>query len=437
MPYLQSILERFKILALTHKTAPLELIGLLHLDELHQQKQLADIKLKMEMNELMYLSTCNRVEFIFNSDKKTDADFIAELCLVINATLSNSDIQQINESILLYEGEQALQHLFEVSSSLDSLVVGEREIITQVRKAYEYCHLLGLTGDSIRLAIKQTIETAKQVYTDTDIAKNPVSIVSLAYRQLRNLGIKTNARILFIGAGETNANMAKYLKKHQYANFVVFNRTLSNAQKLASELKGKAYELSQLADYKEGFDVLITCTSSHEPIITNAIYQFLNTDAPAHFDASRTSASAHFESLSERNKKVIIDMALPSDVDKEVILQNDIHYIDIEALKKQAEENLQKREKEIDACKQIIQQKVEGFKTIYQERKIELAFGEIPKQIKYIKETALNEVFSKDLDNMDKQSKEVLEKVLLYMEKKYNALAIKTAKAVLLERNGI
>lgn len=430
-------MERFKILALTHKTAPLELIGLLHLDEHHQQQQLTELKLKMELHEFMYLSTCNRVELVFKTDKETNHDFIKELCYAINSTISEQDANNIINAFRLFEGEKALQHLFEVSSSLDSLVVGEREIITQVRKSYEYCHLLGLTGDSIRLAIKQTIETAKQVYTDTDIAKNPVSIVSLAYRQLRSLGIKNNARIIFIGAGETNANMAKYLKKHQFSNLVVFNRSLENAQKLASQLKGKAYELSHLANYKEGFDVLITCTSSQEPIITPAIYYSLNSNNSSHFDASRASVSANFESLSERNKKVIIDLALPSDVDKQVVLNNDIHYIDIESLKKQAEENLQKREKEIDACKQIIQQKVEEFKTIYQERKIELAFGEIPKQIKYIKEIALNEVFSKDLDNMDAQSKVVLEKVLLYMEKKYNALAIKTAKSVLLEGNGI
>lgn len=421
----RSILERFKILALTHKTAPLELIGLLHLDEKHQQEQLTELKLKMELQEFMYLSTCNRVEFVFKTEKETNSNFIKELCLSINPQITPNDVQAISQAISLHEGEQALQHLFEVSSSLDSLVVGEREIITQVRKAYEYCHLLGLTGDSIRLAIKQTIETAKQVYTDTDIAKNPVSIVSLAYRQLRGLGIKNNARVIFIGAGETNANMAKYLKKHQFSDLVVFNRSLANAQKLASELKGKAYELSQLAHYKNGFDVMITCTGSQEPIITPEIYQSLNTDT------SRASVSV------STSKKVIIDLALPSDVDKEVVKNNDIHYIDIESLKKQAEENLQKREKEIDACKLIIAQKVEEFKTIYQERKIELAFGEIPKQIKYIKETALNEVFSKDIDNMDEQSKEVLEKVLLYMEKKYNALAIKTAKSVLLEGNGI
>lgn len=410
-------MECFKILALTHKTAPLELIGLLHLDELNQQQRLTDIKLKMDLHEFMYLSTCNRVELIFKTTEETNSDFVKQLYSLINASLTDNQLHEIAQATVLYEGEQSLQHLFEVSSSLDSLVVGEREIITQVRKAYEYCHLLGLTGDSIRLAIKQTIETAKQVYTDTDIAKNPVSVVSLAYRQLRNLGIKTDARILFVGAGETNANMAKYLKKHQYANFVVFNRTLNKAQQLASELKSNnAYELSQLANYKEGFDVMITCTGAQEPVITAAIYKTLCTDTL---------------------KKVIIDLALPSDVAREVIEQNDIHYIDIESLKKQANENILKREKEIDACKQIIQNKVEEFKTIYQERKIELAFGEIPKQIKYIKETALNEVFSKDLDKMDEQSKEVLEKVLLYMEKKYNALAIKTAKAVLLEGKGI
>jgi len=131
-------------------------------------------------------------------------------------------------------------------------------------------------------------------------------------------------------------------------------------------------------------------------------------------------------------KKVVIDLALPADVDTAVVEKNDLFYIDIESLKKQAMENLSKRENEIEACKAIIEQKVEEFKLLFQERKIELAFGEIPKQIKSIKETAMNEVFAKDLDMLDSESKEVLEKVLSYMEKKYNALTIKTAKKVFL-----
>lgn len=408
-------MNSFKIISITYKLAPLELIGKLHLDENHQQDYLGGVKIRMELSELMFLSTCNRIEFIIKTDRDINTLFLTDLYKSVNSRLNAEDIQLLIDKTILFEGDAALKHLFEVSASLDSLVVGEREIITQVRKSYEFCNLLGLTGDTIRMAIKQTIETAKQVYTDTDIAKNPVSIVSLAYRQLRSLGIKNNARIIFVGAGETNSNMAKYLKKHQYANFIVFNRTLENAEKLAKELNGTARELANIKDYNEGFDVLITCTAAQEPIITKDVYSSLLGN--------------------DRSKKVIIDLALPADVDISIIESNDICYIDIESLKIQAAENLLKREHEIEACNVIINEKVEGFKQLFQERKIELAFGEIPKQIKYIKELALNEVFAKEMNALDPQGKEVIEKVLSYMEKKYNALAIKTAKKVFLEED--
>jgi glutamyl-tRNA reductase len=408
-------MESFKIISLTHKLAPLDLIGKLHLDEVHQVEYLKAIQLKMELKELLFLSTCNRVELIVNTARPIDQEFLSEILLYINSKLSSEELEALLSKIKIHQGEDALRHLFNVSASLDSLVVGEREIITQVRKAYEFCNSLGITGDTIRMAVKQAIETAKKVYTETDIAKNPVSIVSLAYRQLRNLGIKNNARIVFVGAGETNVNMAKYLKKHEYANFTVFNRTLSNAEKLAKDLNGKAFELSSIQDFKEGFDVLITCTSAQDPIITEEVYASLLNNGTS--------------------KKVIIDLALPADVHVAVVEKNDLFYIDIESLKKQALENLSKRESEIEACKAIIDAKVEEFKQLFQERKIELAFGEIPRQIRSIKETAINEVFAKDLNMLDTESKEVLEKVLSYMEKKYNALTIKTAKKVFLEEN--
>jgi len=406
-------MNAFKIISVTHKSAPLELIGKLHLDETHQQSYLGAIKLKLELKEFLFLSTCNRVEFIVTTEQETSDSFLSELFKLVNSRLTNDELKDLCSKTVVYEAEEALTHLFNVSASLDSLVVGEREIITQVRKAYDFCNLLGLTGDTIRLAIKQTIETAKQVYTDTDIAKNPVSVVSLAYRQLRSLGIKNNARVVFVGAGETNVNMAKYLKKHQFANLTVFNRTLANAETLAKELNGQAFPLSELSSFNGGFDVLITCTSSQEPVITEAIYKNLVGN--------------------DTNKKVIIDLAIPADVDKKVIDTNDLFYIDVESLKKQAAENLLKREAEVEACKKIIAYRVEEFKLLFQERKIELAFGEIPKQVKNIKETALNEVFVKELSSLDNNSKEVLEKVLNYMEKKYNALTIKTAKKVFLE----
>jgi glutamyl-tRNA reductase len=302
--------------------------------------------------------------------------------------------------------------LLRVASSLDSLVVGEREIITQVRKAYDFCNMLGLTGDFMRLLVKQTIETAKEVYTKTDVARNPVSIVSLAYRQLRDSGIKNDARILFIGSGETNTAMASYLQKHKFANFTVFNRTAENGAKLAAMLNGKSFPLDELQNYKGGFDVLVVCTSSSKAVITPELYaQLLGADT---------------------GKKIVIDLGLPANVDQDIISKNKkITYIDINALKEQADKNLQLRKKEVEKCEKIISAKTEQFNHLHNERRIELAFGEVPKQVRAIKNIALNEVFAKEVNLLDNQSKEVLGKVLAYMEKKYNAVAIKTAKEVL------
>ena len=406
-------MNSFKIISITHKLVSLDLIGKLHLDEIHQHDYLGAAKVMLGLKELMFLSTCNRVEFLVVTENEISDSVLNDLYSSINSRITEKELAQLIEGTLVYDNEKALTHLFEVSASLDSLVVGEREIITQVRKAYDFCNVLGLTGDVIRLAIKQTIETAKQVFTETDIAKNPVSIVSLAYRQLRNLGIKNNARVLFIGAGETNISMAQYLKKHQYANFTVFNRSIENAKKLADQLNGNAFELTELNNYNLGFDVIISCTSSQLPIVSTDIYKSLLQN--------------------ENSRKVIIVLAIPSDIEKSIISENDINYIDIESLKKQAEENVLKRESEIGSCRIIIQNKVEEFKLLFQERKIELAFGEIPKQIKQIKELAINEVFAKEINSLDENGKIVLEKLLTYMEKKYNALAIKTAKRVILE----
>ncbi|MFT3765344.1 MAG: hypothetical protein QM820_07500 [Minicystis sp.] len=125
-------------------------------------------------------------------------------------------------------------------------------------------------------------------------------------------------------------------------------------------------------------------------------------------------------------------MALPANVSEVVAKDKQVHYIDINSLKEQAETNLQARKNEIVKCEQIIDERKELFKRLHEERRVELAFGEVPKQVKAIKQMALNEIFAKEVNTLDAQSKEVLDKVLAYVEKKYNAVAIKTAKEVFL-----
>jgi glutamyl-tRNA reductase len=392
---------------------PLESIGKLHLDEEAQTNNLGAIKMNFQLDEVMFLSTCNRVELYIKSDIEINTEFIKKLILFINSGLSPIEIHELANKALLIENEAGVTHAFKVASSLNSLVVGEREIITQLRKSYDFCNLLGLTGDFIRLMMKQTIETAKQVFTDTNIAKNPVSVVSLAYRQLRDHGIKNDARILIVGAGDTNTKMANYLQKHKFANFTVFNRTLSKAEQLAEVLDGTALPLTELINYKKGFDVLIVCTSSNAPIITPDIYKGLLQN--------------------DDTKKVLIDLSIPANIHPAVVSGNLKLYIDINSLRLQAEQNVKLRMSEMDKCEQIIQNKLEEFKWLHKERRIELAFGEIPRQVRAIKDVALTEVFAKEVSELDPSSKEVLDKVICYIEKKYNAVAMKTAKDVFLK----
>ena len=117
------------------------------------------------------------------------------------------------QKVEVFHKADAVKHALSVASSIDSMIVGEREIITQVRGAYEASKSYGLTGDFIRLLTRKVIETAKKVYTETNIAKKPVSVVSLAYHKLRNLNIALDAKFVIVGAGLTNTTMCKFLKK--------------------------------------------------------------------------------------------------------------------------------------------------------------------------------------------------------------------------------
>ncbi len=406
--------EKIKIIAFTHKTTNLSDIGKLHIQQDALKSRLESLKCAVGLNELFYLSTCNRVEFVISSPQKIDTAFLYHFFAAFDPTWDNTQLDWAVETAQVFAGDEALRHLFYVASSIDSLVVGEREIITQVRNSYETCNEIGITGDLIRLAIKKTIEVAKEVYTHTNIAKNPVSVVSLAYRKLRALNIKKDARFLIIGSGVTNSTMAKYLKKHQYGNFTIFNRTLENAQKLAAELNGKAYPLTELTNYKDGFDIIVTCTGASGSIITKEIYKSLLGN--------------------DQSKKVVIDLAIPNDLDAEILNSYDINLIAINNLQEVAKENLLAREQELEACKVIVEKNIEDFKQIIRTRKVELAMSEVPEKIKAIRETA-NGVFAKELEGLDAGSKEVLDKILAYMEKKYISVPMKMAKEILIDEN--
>jgi len=409
------MLEHFHSIAFTHRHLDVNVIGQLHIEAEDQHHRLGLLKENIDLKELMFLSTCNRVEFLIVGFQDPTAEFLSTMLTYLYPDKSKDLIQTWVQGVEITSGKAAVEHVLKVASSIDSMVVGEREIITQVRNAFESCRANVLTGDLIRLIMRHTIETAKKVYTETSIATKPVSVVSLAYHRLRDMNISLDARIIIIGAGVTNNNMARFLKKHGYKNFVIFNRTVAKAQKLAADLHGEAYPLSELAAYKGGFDIIISCTGADSHIITPEIYESLLQE--------------------EKTRKVVIDIALPQDLDPQIVQHYPVTHISVNVLQKISNENLKERSKEIGHVEDILNDAMIDFETMYRTRKVELAMREVPEKVKEIRSTAVNEIFKKEIENMDEQSREVLEKVLGYMEKKYMSVPMIMAKDILINKN--
>jgi len=386
-------------------------IGNLHIEIDQQKERFELVKTSLNIDEILFLSTCNRVEFFIVTHEQVTAPFLSRFFQALYPNMEQEAVSFYTANAEVYHKMDTVNHALRVASSIDSLVVGEREIITQVRQAFEQARDLGLSGDALRVLFRHTIETAKKVYTDTKIALKPVSIVSIAYQRLQGMDIPTNARVLVVGTGVTNTTMVRFLKKHGLTNFTFFNRTLATAENLAHEIGGKALPLADLATFSAGFDLLVACTGADSAIITPTIYQQLL--------------------QSETTPKITIDLGLPSDIDPAVHANFPTRQISIDVLQKISTENLGERAQEVARVEAIITEAIDAFRNIAKMRAIEIAMRPVPQMVKDIKSTAFNEVFKNDLQQLDPAAREVLEKVVGYMEKKYMNMPMIMAKDIL------
>ncbi len=405
------MLENYHILTITHRNLDVEEIGQFILSENDGEgidAQLHRLKEDFDIDEMMYLSTCNRVSYMFFTEKVIDQSFIAAFFSQINADAYQKMGVNSEHFVSHFAGEEAVNHLFEVAGSVDSLVVGEREIFRQFRLAYDRSLEANLVGDHFRLLEKYTVQTAKEIYAKTKIGEKPLSIVSLAIQKLLNTQRDTNSRILLVGAGETNSLVGKFLKKYHFNQVKIFNRSLDNAKVLADYLDAESFHLSELDSYHEGFDIMIVCTGASEPIVNSKNYQSLL--------------------RGEEDKKVLIDLSVPRNIDEAVVSDFNTEYISIDALRGVAESNLQDRKNEINAAKEIIQRKLREFKKIHQHRQIELALQEVPKEIKAIKEKTVQEVYKESIDQLPEESRKLVLEMMDYMEKKCISVPMRLAK---------
>lgn len=409
------MLTKFKLLTVTHRRTNLKDIGNYVVKASSDQAleyQLQHLKSQFGLEELLYLPTCNRVLYLMLTEHPVNEVFASHFFQSVNPDLSMEQLDKIEDQVMIYEGEEALHHLFQVAASIDSMVIGERQILRQLREAYEQCKAMNLTGDGIRLAFQQAVLAAKGVYAQTKIGEKPVSVVSLAIQKMLHRHLPKDARILLIGAGQTNQLVAKLLTKHHFNQVTVFNRSLERATSLANSFNGRAYSLDQLHTYQAGFDCLIVCTGSTEPVITPELYRHLL--------------------QGEEDVKLIIDLAIPNNVHEAVVRQFHLDYIEIEGLRQLAKENFAFREQEVQQALKILQNYIRDFSLVLKQRELELALRQLPEAIQSVRMRAQQEVFGKELAKLDEPTQALIDRMLTYMEKKCIGIPMKVAKEAFL-----
>jgi len=288
-------------------------------------------------NEALVLSTCNRVEVYAASEKRVSTDEIAR-CLI-----RADSPHRFAPPFYRYEGEKCAQHLFRVASGLDSMVVGETEILGQAKKAYEAARATGVAGRYLHRLFQRAFRVAKQVRTHTEITRGAVSVGSVAVDLAHKIfGDLQNCKVLVLGAGETSERTIRALVSRGVADLRVSNRSPERGEALALAVNGRAIAFEQWLGQCREIDILITSTSSEVPLLWQEKL------APM---------------LRERIDRplFIIDIAVPRDVAPDVNALDGIYLYDIDSLQSIAEQSLATRRAQVAAAEQIISQHVAEF----------------------------------------------------------------------------
>ncbi|MGI8891802.1 MAG: glutamyl-tRNA reductase [Chthoniobacterales bacterium] len=294
---------------------------------------------KAGCTEVLLLSTCNRVEVYAAAPESISTFQIAQFLLADGIRPQESEV----ESFYRYEALQCVQHLFRVASGLDSMVVGETEILGQAKKAYEAARQSGGAGPFMHRLFQRAFRVAKQVRTRTDITRGSVSVGSVAVDLSEQIfGNFETRKVLMLGAGEASERTARALVKRGVRDIRVANRSPERATALAERISGLAVPMTEWENHCRDVDILITSTSAPEPIVTREKL------APL---------------LSDRLDRplFIIDIAVPRDVAADVNEMEGVFLYDIDSLQSIAQQSLAMRRQQIAAGEEIIAGHVDDF----------------------------------------------------------------------------
>ena len=339
-------------------------------------------KSKKQIRELVILSTCNRVE-IYSVANQPVFDQI-ETVLIESRNLSLGKVSHLFYRLV---DEQVISHLMRVSAGLDSMVLGEPQILGQVTAAYQTSLENGSCGKVLSKLFQSAIYTGKRVRTETDISKNSMSVSSLAAQKAeRIVGNLANSQITLLGAGEMAELAIATLKKRGAQNFLVISRTINSACDLAQKWDGHAGTMDNLAGALENTDILLTSTSAPHAIIHSGMVEQVMSGRP-------------------NRPLVIIDIAVPRDVSPDVGNIEGVNLFDIDKLNHGVGKALVSREEEIPKVEKIIDQEYLAFREYFSALKIAPLITCMRQQADAIRQQELEKAL-RQLDGIDPKQQE-------------------------------
>lgn len=323
------------VIGINHKTAPIALREKVYFAVDKLSLYLQDLLTRGYAHEAVLLSTCNRSELYCEAD---DAQSICDwFCAQTSATRA-----ELDSALYVYRDQRAVAHMMDVSCGLDSMVLGEPQILGQLKEAFSESCSAGAVGAVFHRLFQQIFSTAKDIRTATAIGACPVSVASAAVHFVKQKVTSfADAKIILIGAGETTALMMRYLKAHT-ANVTLVNRSIENAEALAAEFGGKVVGIDKLPEVLKGADVVFSATGSAVPVVTR--------DMVVEAIAARLGAPM-----------LLLDIAVPRDIDPAIANVPSAHLYCIDDLRDIIEHNRQGREHAAIKAHEMIEERSAQF----------------------------------------------------------------------------
>ena len=384
---------KLMMVGINFRTAPVELRERLSFRANEVPGVLQRIKWEMQDSEMVLLSTCNRTElYVAGADVDSHKDALA-------GYLAKSRELPVDDTLKTHfyrkENLEAVTHLFGVTASLDSMVVGETEILGQVKQAYTIASEAGTTGRLLNPLFQNAFKVAKRIHNETDICHGRVSVSSIAVefteKIFDDLSTKT---VMIIGAGETSELTLQALIQRGARSVLVVNRSLERGRALADQCGGKAIQFDLMDDYLPQADIVISST--------NAPHAVLRVETVRKAIAVRHS-----------RPMLLIDIAVPRDIEEGVGALENVYLYNIDDLQLVASENLSKRQEAIDPALSIIHEGMTTFEAWFRVQNFGSLIHEIEESSSAIKDAELSRAFSKDsLAALPDGSKEAIRAML-------------------------